>query len=61
MSLYNLLPFLNGYKTLLAGYGTIVLALGGLLTGDMDVPMAIQTILGGLAILGIGHKVEKNG
>lgn len=61
MNLYNLIPFLNGYKTLLSGYGTIMLGLGGLLTGEIDAPTAIQTILGGLAILGIGHKVEKNG
>lgn len=54
---------MSGWKTwaagigmILAGLGQVGMALGG---GDGDMNSGVQTILAGLAIIGIGHKVEK--
>lgn len=60
---------LEGYKTLIAGIGTICMGIAhiipimfpdieGLPKGDMEKGMSL--ILGGLALLGIGGKIEKN-
>jgi hypothetical protein len=75
MSLYNI-PLLNGKKTLIAGYGLILVGVGGLLTavGDcmqtLDVQAcyaqiseaynAMLAALMGLGFIGVGHKAEKS-
>ena len=57
---------MKGWKTLAAGIGTIMLGLSQLAmtftgNGDTDMQTAVGTVLAGLAILGIGHKIEKAG
>lgn len=74
MSLYNI-PFLDGKKTAIAGWGLLLVGLGGLLTAigtcmqHLDVQMCYEQItnayepllsaLAGLGLLGVGHKFEK--
>lgn len=77
------IPFVNGYKTAIAGWGLVLAGLAdflaglailvalfsALLTGDMTIqdfaqklPEAVgrlTTLLVGLGILGVGHKIEK--
>jgi hypothetical protein len=76
MSLYNI-PFLNGKKTLIAGYGLLIAGAGGLLTAfggclqHLDVYQCYQDVsaaydpflaaLMGLGFIGVGHKHEKAG
>lgn len=75
MNLYNLIPALNGYKTIISGYGLLFVGLGGFLTAvggclqsltlDQcygDIASAWQPLVAafiGLGILGVGHKVVK--
>ena len=54
---------MSGWKTwaagiggILSGLGMIGSALGG---GDASINDGVQLIIGGLAIIGIGHKIEK--
>ena len=56
---------MSGYKTWIAGIGTILLgvsqvamALGAPAAGT-SINGGVQTVLAGLAILGLGHKIEK--
>ena len=56
---------MSGYKTWIAGIGTILLgvsqvamALGAPEAGT-SINGGVQTVLAGLAILGLGHKIEK--
>lgn len=74
MSLYNI-PFLNGKKSAIAGWGLLLVGLGGLLTAigtcmqHLDVQMCYSDIVNayepfmaslmGLGILGVAHKFEK--
>lgn len=74
MSLYNI-PFLNGKKSLITGYGLLIAGIGGLLValgGCMqhlevqqcyaDLGSAYDSLLaalGGLGVIGIAHKIEK--
>lgn len=56
---------MKGWKTWAAGIGTILLGISqGALSlagqGYGDLQTAIQTIMAGLAIIGIGHKIEKS-
>jgi hypothetical protein len=55
---------MKGWKTLaggigmiLTGIGTIAMALSG--QGDTDVQSGLTLITGGLAVIGIGHKLDK--
>lgn len=75
MSLYNIIPFLNGYKRLISGYGLLALGLGGLFTaiGQCLVTLDVQQCFSGIssaweplvaAFLGLGiigqaHAQEK--
>jgi len=57
---------MKGWKTWVAGIGTILTGVGQLAMalsgqGDVDFNSAITTITAGLAIIGIGHKIEKTG
>ena len=56
---------MSGWKTYLAGIGTILLgvsqvamALGAPEAGT-SINGGVQTVLAGLAIVGIGHKIDK--
>lgn len=65
-ALLDSLPF-NGQKTYISGVCMIVIGVSGLVMGYVqpDSPLAIsldrsvELIVGGLAILGIGHKLDK--
>lgn len=75
MNLYNLLPFLNGKKTLIASYGLLIAGIGGVLVAlggclqHLDVQACFEDVGGaydsllaalmGLGLLGVGHKVDK--
>ena len=56
---------MSGYKTYLAGIGTILLGISqiALALGQPEAGTTInggvQTVLAGLAVIGIGHKLEK--
>jgi hypothetical protein len=74
MSLYNI-PFLGGKKSIISGYGLLILGLGGLLTaighclqsGDLqqcyaEISTSYEPLLAafmGLGVIGIAHKAEK--
>ena len=58
--------FLDGYKSSLAGIGTILTAIGYFLTEGLkdgfqiaDITTLAAGVLAGLAILGIGGKLQK--
>ena len=58
--------FLDGYKTSLAGIGTILTAVGFFLTESLkdgfqisDITVLLTGIMAGLAILGFGGKLQK--
>ena len=48
-----------GLASILAGASMLVMSLTG--DGDGSVSEGIQMVIAGLAILGIGHKIEKAG
>lgn len=57
---------MSGWKTWTAGLGSIIIGIGTVitaLTGDVPPGDRINTglteIIGGLAIIGLGHKIEK--
>jgi hypothetical protein len=55
---------MRGWKTWAGGIGMIVSGVGTLLmafTGqaDADLQSALSLITGGLAVIGLGHKIEK--
>jgi hypothetical protein len=57
---------MGGWKTWVAGIGTILTGLGLIAAGvtadiiDMELIVSgAKTVLAGLAVLGIGHKIEK--
>ena len=56
---------MSGWKTWTAGIGTILLGVGQVALAvsnpeaGTDVSTGVHTVLGGLAIIGIGHKIEK--
>ena len=51
------MQFLSGYKTYIAAVGFIALGISQIMGGDLD--QGLQRIMEGLAIFGIGHKLEK--
>lgn len=75
MSLYNI-PFLNGKKSLIAGYGLFLAGIGGLMVAaggcmqhlDMqvcyaDMSTAYDSLLAalmGLGFIGTAHKIDKS-
>jgi len=50
----------NGWTTVIAGVGSIMYGIGGLITGNLQVDIALPLILGGLGALGLGSKLEKS-
>ncbi|MEQ1771209.1 MAG: hypothetical protein ABL879_15360 [Devosia sp.] len=56
---------MNGKKTYFAGAGTMLLGLAQIILAfsnpeaGTDFNQGVQTFLGGLAIIGVGHKLEK--
>lgn len=54
----NPLSWLSGIKTYIAGIGLVGLGIHQLSQGDIQV--GIESIAAGLAIIGIGHKIEKS-
>jgi hypothetical protein len=48
---------MKGWKTWLAGLGTIALGVYEIKIGNTE--SGIQKILAGLGLIGIGHKIEK--
>lgn len=74
MSLYNI-PLLNGYKSAIAGWGLVLVGVGGLLTAlgtclqSLELSTcyaeigasyeALLAALAGVGVLGIAHKFEK--
>lgn len=56
--------FLDGYKTYLAGFGAMASGLGIMINGALDgnwdqVQAGWVMFLGGLTVIGIGRKLEK--
>ena len=57
----------SGWKTYVAGFGMILVGVGGIalhVSGSdssftLDFNQGIELLLAGLAVIGIGHKVEK--
>lgn len=62
----NLMTILDGYKTFLAGLGMIAAGIGilvkpfseGMFFGEATME-GYQMVMGGLALWGIGHKLDK--
>lgn len=60
---------MNGWKSIVAGVGTILTGLGMIAAGLAkeggfaleNITTGMQTVLAGLAVLGIAHKIEKSG
>lgn len=52
---------MSGWKTKLAALLSIVYGTAGMLLGLHDSDAAMQFIVQGLGLLGIGHKIEKIG
>ena len=55
---------MSGWKTWAAGIGMILAGIAqGLMSisgqGEGDITSAIQTVTAGLAVIGIGHKIDK--
>ena len=48
---------MKGYKTWIAAIGTILLGISDLYENNYDLGM--QKIMAGLALIGLGHKLEK--
>ena len=53
----NILGMFSGFKTYIAGVGLIALGVYQMTQGDYQTGM--QTIAAGLAVFGVGHKLEK--
>ncbi|QDU11266.1 hypothetical protein [Gimesia aquarii] len=56
------LPFkaLDGKKTYLTAFLTIVFSLSGMLLGEIQTAEAIKLLLAAFGLVGIGHKLEKS-
>lgn len=52
---------MSGWKTWAAAIGSIVWGVGGFLTESHGPDAAVSFVTGGLAMIGIGHKIEKIG
>lgn len=50
---------MGGWKTNTAGIGSIIWGITGFVVGIHDATVMMQFVLGGLSVLGIGHKIEK--
>lgn len=52
---------MSGWKTWVAGVGSILWGIVGFVADVHNIETAAGFITGGMAILGIGHKIEKSG
>lgn len=50
---------MTGWKTWVAGLGMIGWGIGGAVAGMHSPDEAMQICLQGMAVLGVGHKIEK--
>ncbi len=50
---------MSGWKTVSAGLLTIVYGIAGTVVGLHDPATGFQYVVAGLAVLGIGHKLDK--
>jgi hypothetical protein len=50
---------MGGWKTWLAAIGSIVWGVGGYLSGAHELDAAAAFVSGGLAMIGLGHKLDK--
>lgn len=50
---------MTGWKTLTAGILSILYGIGGYISGLHDIQTCLTFVLSGLALLGIGHKLDK--
>lgn len=50
---------MSGWKTWVAAVSAIVWGVGGFVSGTHGVDEAAAFVTGGLALVGIGHKVDK--
>lgn len=50
---------MSGWKTWLAAGSSVLWGVGGWLGGIHEADVAVGFITGGLAMIGIGHKIEK--
>ena len=53
----NPLPFLDGYKTIVAAVGLVALGVYQLSQGQLE--LGFQSLMAGLAALGLRHAIEK--
>ena len=52
---------MKGWKTWFAAISSIAYGVGGLVGGLHDSTTAMGFVTGGLAMIGLGHKIEKIG
>lgn len=50
---------MKGWKTWLAAGASVVYGIGGWIGGLHDADQASQFVIAGLALVGIGHKLDK--
>lgn len=50
---------MNGWKTKTAGGLSIIYGIAGYLLNMHDADVAVQFVVQGLGVLGIGHKIQK--
>ena len=50
----------NGWTTAIGGVGGILYGIGGIITGQLDLELAIPIILAGWTALGLGSKIDKS-
>ena len=49
----------SGYKTYVSGFGMIIFAIYGLITGTLSLEIALPILLNGLGLIGIKHALSK--
>lgn len=61
-SMLDKLPLkaLDGKKTYLTAFLTVVFSLSGMLLGEVETAEAIKLLLAAFGLVGIGHKLEKS-
>lgn len=50
---------MTGWKTMTAGVGMVLYGIAGALAGYHGLDQAVTYVMQGLAVLGIGHKLDK--
>lgn len=52
---------MNGWKTWLAALASVTYGVAGIVTGLHDADTGAGFVINGLALVGIGHKIDKIG